>query len=70
MADALLGRAEADLRWLDLCEARLAQRPSHAGNGTTPFDEQGNDERDRARQVGAHHRTERRREVLRIVWPG
>ncbi len=41
VADALLARAEADLRWLDLCEARLAQRPSHAGNGTTPLDEEG-----------------------------
>ena len=32
VADALAVRAEADLRWLDLCEARLLRRPS----STTP----------------------------------
>lgn len=33
VADAVATRAEADLRWLDLCEARLlrAQRPGTAG---------------------------------------
>jgi DNA-binding PadR family transcriptional regulator len=41
VADALVTRAEADLRWLDLCEARLAQSAPHAGNGTTPSEDQG-----------------------------
>ena len=41
VADALVARAEADLRWLDVCEARLAQSPPHMGNGTTPSDDQG-----------------------------
>jgi DNA-binding PadR family transcriptional regulator len=34
VADALVARAEADLRWLDMCEARLAQQAPHAGNGS------------------------------------
>jgi DNA-binding PadR family transcriptional regulator len=38
VTDALVARAEADLRWLDVCEARLAQLAPHAGNGTTPTD--------------------------------
>ncbi|HKA84768.1 MAG TPA: PadR family transcriptional regulator [Acidimicrobiales bacterium] len=41
VADALVSRAEADLRWLDVCEARLAQLSRPAGNGTTPSDDQG-----------------------------
>jgi DNA-binding PadR family transcriptional regulator len=41
VADALVARAEADLRWLDVCEARLAQLPPRAGNGSTPSDNQG-----------------------------
>ncbi len=41
VADALVTRAEADLRWLDVCEARLALLPPRAGNGTTPSDDQG-----------------------------
>ena len=41
VADALVSRAEADLRWLDMCEARLAQVSRPAGNGTTPSDDQG-----------------------------
>jgi DNA-binding PadR family transcriptional regulator len=41
VADALVSRAEADLRWLDVCEARLAQLSPPAGNGTTPSDDQG-----------------------------
>jgi DNA-binding PadR family transcriptional regulator len=41
VADALVSRAEADLRWLDMCEARLAQLSRSAGNGTTPSDDQG-----------------------------
>ena len=28
MTDALVVRAEADLRWLEMCEARLLQQPS------------------------------------------
>lgn len=35
VADALIVRAEADLRWLDLCEARLLREPSTDGNPTT-----------------------------------
>ncbi len=41
VADALVSRAEADLRWLDVCEARLAQLSRPAGNGATPQDDQG-----------------------------
>ncbi|MGH9230081.1 MAG: PadR family transcriptional regulator [Acidimicrobiales bacterium] len=41
VTDALVARAEADLRWLDMCEARLAQLAPHAGNGDTPTDETG-----------------------------
>jgi DNA-binding PadR family transcriptional regulator len=41
VADALVSRAEADLRWLDVCEARLAQLARAARNGTTPPDDQG-----------------------------
>lgn len=41
VADALVARAEADLRWLDMCEARLTQSAPHAGNGTTPSDDRG-----------------------------
>jgi hypothetical protein len=29
--DALIVRAEADLRWLDLCEARLTAREGRSG---------------------------------------
>jgi DNA-binding PadR family transcriptional regulator len=32
VTDALVARAEADLRWLDMCEARLAQLRPHVGN--------------------------------------
>jgi DNA-binding PadR family transcriptional regulator len=36
VADALIVRAEADLRWLDLCEARLlATRIDHRSNSAT-----------------------------------
>jgi DNA-binding PadR family transcriptional regulator len=41
VADALVSRAEADLQWLDVCEARLAQVPRPAGNGSTSPDDQG-----------------------------
>jgi len=41
VADALVARAEADLRWLDVCEARLAQSAAHVGNGITPSDDEG-----------------------------
>jgi DNA-binding PadR family transcriptional regulator len=34
VTDALVTRAEADLRWLDMCEARLAQLRPHVGNGS------------------------------------
>jgi DNA-binding PadR family transcriptional regulator len=34
VTDALVARAEADLRWLDMCEARLAQLRPHVGNGS------------------------------------
>jgi DNA-binding PadR family transcriptional regulator len=36
VTDALVARAEADLRWLDMCEARLAQVAPEAGNGSRP----------------------------------
>lgn len=36
VTDALLVRAEADLRWLDLCEGRLAQLANGAEAGTRP----------------------------------
>jgi DNA-binding PadR family transcriptional regulator len=41
VADALVARAEADLRWLDMCDARLAQQAPNGGDGTTPSDDQG-----------------------------
>jgi DNA-binding PadR family transcriptional regulator len=34
VTDALVARAEADLRWLDMCEARLAHLRPHVGNGS------------------------------------
>jgi DNA-binding PadR family transcriptional regulator len=34
VSDALIVRAEADLRWLDLCEARLLNAPTHDPNRT------------------------------------
>ncbi|HUF98623.1 MAG TPA: hypothetical protein VMM60_10885, partial [Ilumatobacter sp.] len=34
VTDALIVRAEADLRWLDLCEQRVASQPAVA-HGTT-----------------------------------
>jgi DNA-binding PadR family transcriptional regulator len=34
VTDALVARTEADLRWLDMCEARLAQLRPHVGNGS------------------------------------
>ena len=34
VADALIVRAEADLRWLDLCEARLLASPNSSNNRT------------------------------------
>lgn len=33
VVDALIVRAEADLRWLDLCESRLADQPMIASSG-------------------------------------
>jgi DNA-binding PadR family transcriptional regulator len=36
VSDALVVRAEADLRWLDLCEARLAAANSSARERTSP----------------------------------
>jgi hypothetical protein len=36
VTDALVVRAEADLRWLDLCEERLAANPEPAAMTTTP----------------------------------
>ena len=38
VTDALVARAEADLRWLDMCEARLAQLRPHVGNGSESTD--------------------------------
>ncbi len=34
VADALIVRAEADLRWLDLCEARLLRIDNHSNTNT------------------------------------
>jgi DNA-binding PadR family transcriptional regulator len=41
VTDALVARAEADLRWLDMCEARLAQLRTTAGDGSTSTDGRG-----------------------------
>lgn len=36
VTDALIARAEADLRWLDTCEAQLQQRPARGARGKDP----------------------------------
>jgi DNA-binding PadR family transcriptional regulator len=50
--DALILRAEAEVRWLDTCEARLRHRPANAGAGATaPSVSDGSDPTD-ARDAG------------------
>jgi hypothetical protein len=41
MLDALVFQAEAEARWLDLCEARLARKSGGRGDRGTPLSRAG-----------------------------